>query len=240
MKKNNYNRRVAILCEKYRRLQSRIQKAIKTGRFAQYAARKQQLLLRLLARYERQLKRFSYACALSTPLLLSPATAEAQTPLGSEFQINTYTTANQVNPSVAIDSDGDFVVAWQSYGQDGSHYGIYAQRYDNTGATVGSEFHVNTYTTAAQKNLSVAIDSDGDFVVAWQSNGQDGSSYGIYAQRYDNTGATVGSEFKVNTFTTSQQRFPSVATRQRWRFCCRLGELRARWKWQWYLCSALR
>ena len=28
-----------------------------------------------------------------------------------------------------MDSSGDFVIAWDSYGQDGSGYGIYAQRY---------------------------------------------------------------------------------------------------------------
>ena len=30
---------------------------------------------------------------------------------------------------VATDTDGDFVVAWQSYGQDGSATGIFAQRF---------------------------------------------------------------------------------------------------------------
>jgi len=30
---------------------------------------------------------------------------------------------------VDLDSDGDFVIAWQSYSQDGSYQGIYAQRF---------------------------------------------------------------------------------------------------------------
>ena len=67
----------------------------------------------------------------------------------------------------------------------------------------GSEFLVNTFTTSYQSNSAVAIDADGDFVVTWHSDGQDGSGYGIYAQRYNASGVAQGSEFLVNTFTTS-------------------------------------
>ncbi|MCC7510602.1 MAG: tandem-95 repeat protein [Planctomycetes bacterium] len=131
--------------------------------------------------------------------------------VGSEFLVNTFTTNSQLYPSVAMDADGDFVVVWHSFGQDGSDYGIYAQRYDNGGATVGSEFRVNTFTPSTQVFPSLAMDADGDFVIAWMSDGQDGSSFGIYAQRYNNSGAAVGTEFRVNTFTTNDQLHPSVA-----------------------------
>ena len=33
---------------------------------------------------------------------------------------------NQTAPDVAIDAAGDFVVVWQSPGQDGSGYGVFA------------------------------------------------------------------------------------------------------------------
>ena len=32
------------------------------------------------------------------------------------------------------------------------------------------------------------MDSDGDFVISWNGGGQDGDSYGIYAQRYNASG----------------------------------------------------
>jgi hypothetical protein len=44
---------------------------------------------------------------------------------------------------------------------------------------------VNTHTTDAQANASVATIGGGTFVVAWQSSGQDGSAYGIFSQRYN-------------------------------------------------------
>ncbi|HUY01368.1 MAG TPA: hypothetical protein VMV49_17535, partial [Candidatus Deferrimicrobium sp.] len=43
---------------------------------------------------------------------------------GDEIPVNTYNFTAQVFLSVAAFPDGSFVVAWQSYGQDGSDYGV--------------------------------------------------------------------------------------------------------------------
>jgi hypothetical protein len=131
-------------------------------------------------------------------------------PQGSEFRVNTYTSNNQNNPAVAMDTDGDFVVIWQSY-HDESGRGVYAQRYNASGSPQGSEFRVNTYTSNNQERPAVAMDSDGDFVVTWSSYGQDNSRTGIYAKRYNASGVVQGSEFRVNTYTSSYQSSPAVA-----------------------------
>src|SRR5690606_8890349 len=52
--------------------------------------------------------------------------------------------------------------------------------------------------------------ADGGFIISWVSNGQDGSSTGIYAQRYDSTGTTVDAEFRVNTTTAGGQYAASI------------------------------
>jgi len=131
--------------------------------------------------------------------------------IGAEFQINTYTTNSQNSPSVAVDADGDAMVVWQSFGQDGTSYGIYGQRFNSSGTKVGDESPINTYTTNGQSYPSVAVDADGDAMVVWSSQGQDGSNDGVYGQRFDAAGMKVGGEFPVNTYTTGTQRFPSVA-----------------------------
>lgn len=136
--------------------------------------------------------------------------------VGSEFQVNTYTTNRQQFPSVAIDTAGDFVVAWQSRGEDDNggnygSYGIYAQRFNSAGTKQGGEFRVNTYTTGTQDRAQVAMDSAGNFVVTWESQGNDGDSYGIFAKRYNAAGVVQGSDFKVNTYTTSFQSQPAIA-----------------------------
>jgi len=133
-------------------------------------------------------------------------------PLGPEFLVNTYTTDAQFAPRVAADASGNFVVVWQSYTQDGSNNGVFGQRYASSGVPLGPEFQVNTYTTSYQTLPSIATDVSGNFVVVWQSNTQDGSSLGVFGQRFASSGSPVGPEFRVNTYTTGLQRTASVAS----------------------------
>ena len=130
-------------------------------------------------------------------------------PVGIEFQVNTTTTNDQVNPSVTRLEDGNFVVVWESAA--GATVDIVGQVFDATGGALGSEFSINTYLTSTQSNATIAALANGDFVVVWQSSGQDGSSYGVFAQRFDSAGAKIGSEFQVNIYTTNDQSFPEVS-----------------------------
>jgi hypothetical protein len=154
------------------------------------------------------------ALLVGTLGIASPALARR--PLAPEFQVNTYyDLPYQWTPSVSRDADGDFVVVWLSRGPLGSYYSsIQGQRYDVTGAPVGFEFQVNTYTPGYQLSPSVSLDADGDFVVVWHSYGSAGSDtddLSVQGQRYDAAGAPLGSEFQVNTYTTSYQLSSSVS-----------------------------
>jgi hypothetical protein len=146
-------------------------------------------------------------------LLAAPPAAWAQgNPLGPEFRVNTQTFNHQEHPKAAFDSAGNFVVVWASFDQDGSGNGVFGQRYAASGAPLGPEFVVNTYILGSQRFPKLASDAAGNFVVTWQSQGQDGSDYGIFAQRYASTGAPLGSEFRVNSTTLSYQSYPAVAS----------------------------
>ena len=131
--------------------------------------------------------------------------------IGGEFQVNTHTVNQQQAPVVTALAHGGFVVAWRSYLQDGSSYGVYAQRYDSAGLADGAEFRVNVTTDASQSSPAVASLADGGYLVAWQSDSQDGSSFGIYARRYASDGQAATGEFRVNTTTSGSQSEPSVA-----------------------------
>ena len=120
-----------------------------------------------------------------------------------------------------MDSSGNFVIAWVSFG-DGSGYGVYAKRYNAAGqelarpsgvpAGLGNEFRVNTYTTQRQSRPAAASDSSGNFVIIWRRRTQDGSGYGVFGQRHASTGEPLGDEFRVNTYTTGSQFKPAVAS----------------------------
>jgi len=119
-------------------------------------------------------------------------------PLGTEFQVNTYTVGYQFLPKVASLTDGGFTVVWESEHQGGAEAGIFGQRYDSTGGRFGTEFQVNTYTPGGDYEPAVASDPNGGFVVVWKESS---SGYAVRGQRYDSAGAARGTEFTVASST---------------------------------------
>ena len=127
----------------------------------------------------------SFVAGLVGALAVS-GTALGATPLGSQFQVNTYTNNGQNRPSVSVDAVGNFVVVWQSRanaGSDTSLYSIQGRRFDASGNAIGGEFQVNTYTRNDQRYPSVSVDADGDFVVVWASLGSAGGDTSGYSIR---------------------------------------------------------
>ena len=100
------------------------------------------------------------------------------TRVGGEFQVNSYITSGQRVPAVAIGSEGNFVVVWESYGSHGtdtSSWSAQGQRYAANGALVGGQFQVNFYTADQQDRVKVVSTINGNFVVVWESYGSDGT-----------------------------------------------------------------
>jgi hypothetical protein len=74
------------------------------------------------------------------------------------------------------------------------------------------EFQINTYASSDQNYPTVCGLSEGGFVVCWMSDAQDGDRDGIFGQIYGSSGTKRGEEFKVNTYTSNDQWFPSVSS----------------------------
>jgi len=94
----------------------------------------------------------------------------------AEFLVNTEINLGQTYPSVAVFSDGSFVITWQSDGQDGDYLGIYSKRFSSPGVAIGIEFRVNTYTASYQSYPSVAVLTNENFVFTWHSPQDDGNT----------------------------------------------------------------
>ncbi len=140
--------------------------------------------------------------------------------VGGQFRINTLDTlANypNVQPSVAADAAGNFLVVWSSIrssGNDSSGHAIEGQLFDSTGAPVGGQFQVNTHTQGNQYRPRVGVDDGGNFVVAWTSfgsSGNDNDRFSIQARTVSSSGDPFGSDFQVNTYFTSSQYWLDVA-----------------------------
>ena len=144
-------------------------------------------------------------------LALVPAAADALPPRAEpEIVANSYTINHQFLSDVAAEPSGNFVVVWESVGQDGDNGGIFGQRFSAAGLRLGGEFQVNTYTTGRQSSARVAAADGGRFVVVWMSPGQDGSGAGVFGRVFD-PGGPLGGEFPLATYTTNGQVTPSVS-----------------------------
>jgi hypothetical protein len=133
------------------------------------------------------------------------------TALGPEQIANEYAGDKQLATHVQALPGGKLVQVWQSYGEDGSEWGIVGQLWAPGCTKSGAPFAANTSKTGEQSQARVAANPDGSFVVAWRSAGQDGSGFGVYAQLFGGNGSKLGGEFKLNPVTENEQSKPALA-----------------------------
>ena len=129
----------------------------------------------------------------------------------AETLVNTTTSGNQNLPAMARLSDGRFVVTWSN-----ATYDVLAQIFDAAGHKVGAEILVHDGSTSVTPDLqpSVAALDTGGFIVTYEDQGHSaGTSVDIYAQAFDASGASAGSEITVYT-GTGYQWSPDIAATQ--------------------------
>ncbi len=123
------------------------------------------------------------------------------TPQGNQFQVSPAEKSAD-GPKVAMDSTSDFVIAWQAYDTSGAaqSLGVFAQLYTSSGAQ--GDFRVNTDTAGSQAAPAIAMDSSGNFVIAYADNGIAAAS-GIYDRAYSASGAPLSSsDTAISTLDT--------------------------------------
>jgi hypothetical protein len=103
--------------------------------------------------------------------------------IGREMRVNAFTPGDQATPSVSVGGDGAFVFAWSGLGLEGGFNTIWG-RFAPDGIPSGPDFRVSSYTAGANYLPVLASQADGAFVVAWQNQGKDGSSLGVFARRF--------------------------------------------------------
>jgi hypothetical protein len=150
----------------------------------------------------------------------------AGNPVGAEFQVNTYTTSSQTYPAVAVDADGAFIVAWQSFGSAGgdtSYESIQARRYalreaywrleqgsgpaldssghGNTGAVTGATYTMDTpaLPNGVPNNNALLFDAKGDYV---EVAAGPATNLNVYPD-----GITVEASFKPDTLPIPQDAY---------------------------------
>jgi RHS repeat-associated protein len=131
-------------------------------------------------------------------------------PAGNEFRVNEITTGTQRAPSVAVQSDGTFAIAWEGRGTVTKalkeEYEIFVRKFSSTGAPLTSHRRVNNATKGLQENPVITAAPGGGFALTWNGNGT-GDAAGVYLRRLDANTAPLGTEVLVNkSFTKGDQR----------------------------------
>ena len=124
-------------------------------------------------------------------------------------QLATITTDNQERPKVAMLADGGAAFVWQG-GPDGAQK-VYLRMMTPGGTFFGDELAVSGRSDINQKDAAVVGLPNGNVVVVWAADGQDGSMQGVFARVYGPSGQEVAGEFQVNQYSLFNQRSPVVA-----------------------------
>lgn len=114
-------------------------------------------------------------------------------PVGTETLVDSTTNQYRMEPTVAVDQGGSFVVAWINQALPATDADIYLRRFSSAGSPMGVTSRANVYVAENQYYPHVARAANGRFVLAWASDQQDGNGWGVYLQRYTASGVALGS-----------------------------------------------
>ncbi len=129
----------------------------------------------------------------------------------SEKRVHSIGSGEQRNPAVAMNDNGNFVVAWQDDKDNNNVYQIMARVFDKNGNPACNNFTVNQISDGQQKYPSVAMSNSGNFVVAYQDDNDQDNIYEIRARGFNIYGKENIGDFRVNSNMNGQQYKPSVA-----------------------------
>jgi hypothetical protein len=134
------------------------------------------------------------------------------TPVTDEFQVNTVWQGGQGGPDVAMAPDCSFVIVWHSENVDPEDRGIAGRRYDANAQPIGDQFLVNSVGSGDCVEPSVAVGSDGRFVVAYDYRPDAASELQNKARWFDSNGMAADDAFFVASHPIGNHRMGSVST----------------------------
>ncbi len=129
--------------------------------------------------------------------------------VGTEIVVNNQRADDQDQASVAMDDAGNFVVVWADHTISGPGIAIkvMAKRYDANGIVIMSDTLITSVSNDSI-NPTVAMNSIGEYVIAWQSAATNND---VFATSFDSNGTTVASGFRVHAASPDSEINPSVA-----------------------------
>lgn len=128
--------------------------------------------------------------------------------IANSFLIGSEIAGDSANPSVAVLSDGKFLVAWQA-GRAGNQ-SIAAQLVSRDGVLLGQPVRL-AQPGADQRKPKPAATRDGGAVIAWTATGVDRDMDAVCAIRLNSSGELLGAPVQLNQTEDFNQRDAEVA-----------------------------
>jgi hypothetical protein len=103
-------------------------------------------------------------------------------PMTNPYIVNSRLEGNQGRPTIAGDGQGDYLIAWDCQSVDGVGCSVSAQLCTCDGQFRGRETVLDVPACYRQWYPHAAMASDGQYVVVWTGQTEDGSGYDVFGQ----------------------------------------------------------
>jgi hypothetical protein len=125
--------------------------------------------------------------------------------------VNSLSTGQQYWPAIAMDPNGNFVVAWEDYSNSENTPQILIRGFNADGTERFHDRNTRDTVAGSRRKPDIAMADDGSFVVTWEDDSGGDGFYQIHAKRYHADGTPKADIFAVNTVDDGQQFTPSIA-----------------------------
>jgi Ca2+-binding RTX toxin-like protein len=106
--------------------------------------------------------------------------------LGDQYRLNSTLENNQMQADIVALNGGGFAAVWQSYGQEGELFDVYARLFNTDGSALSAEIQINQVRSGQAVRPVIAQSTDGTLVVAWEQGSE------IWTQHLRSDGVLVG------------------------------------------------
>jgi hypothetical protein len=129
---------------------------------------------------------------------------------GDAFTVNQIGDGDQLEPAVAMNATGAFVVCWEDDQDGNGYYEILVRTFNGDGTANGGQFTANQVSDGQQRDPAVGLNSAGRFTVTWEDD-QDGNGYyEILARTFNANTTPRTSNRTVNADSDDQQVNPGI------------------------------
>ena len=129
-----------------------------------------------------------------------------------EFAAGAESGSAENNSAVGMNASGNFLIAWQTNFTGQTGWDINAAQFSSTATPLNvSPVTVNSTPTDNQISPAVAEQPNGNYLVTWISDNQNGNATGVYFSTFSAGGSTISGESLVNTTTSGLHENPAAA-----------------------------